>query len=183
MEYEQEPNLIKPPTVVSFSVTILHLSSSGSLKWDQLASKNLRISMSGNGKVQICDHGLSCYRKDLLLDKGVYEARNHFDQGSVTVMTEEQYVMCRYMCVLPKELKQIKCSCLRWPRRNLETTFPSSLYPKRLPSGVNRSNLEIPILNNINKEMMAANAQKDRVNLRTQQNSPFLESGSQNQGG
>ena len=75
-------------------------------------SENLHV-REREGKVQICDHGLSCYGKDLLPDKGVYEARNHFDQGSVTVMTEEQYVMCRCMCVLPKELKEIKCSCLR----------------------------------------------------------------------
>ena len=47
--------------------------------------------MSGKGKIWIGDHDLDCHGKDLILDKGVYEARNHSDQAGIKVMTEKSF--------------------------------------------------------------------------------------------
>lgn len=53
-------------------------------EWDQLASENLRLQVE-KGNVSIGDQDLDCHGKDLILDKGVYEARIHFDRAGLKV--------------------------------------------------------------------------------------------------
>ena len=68
--------------------------------------------MVGKGKIWV-DQDLDSHGKDLILDKGVHEARNRLDQANIKVMTEEQFCVVHVMCGCCLKNYKIKFSCLR----------------------------------------------------------------------
>lgn len=65
------------------------------------------------GNVSVGDQDLDCHGKELILDKGVYEARIHFDRAGLKVMIEKLFVMCLCICECSLKSDKIKCLCLR----------------------------------------------------------------------
>lgn len=76
-------DLIKVQTAARF--TILYFFCLGCLRMRSAGIRKPETLQVEKGNVSSGDQDLDCYGKDLILDKGVYEARIHFDRAGLKV--------------------------------------------------------------------------------------------------